>query len=163
MTEPNDPEFITPERTAELLAQAPARPLNRERVAGYARQMQEGAWRLADGPQAIGPEEARALVGQAAARYVAARLDGKRVAQYATRMLLGTWRASANAIPVTCDGWLLDGLNRLMAIILSGTTQTLIIEHTEGGIADRDEPWHSGPRICDIQPLADDDPARLDL
>lgn len=111
-----------------------------------------------EGPQEIGPDEARELMGLASLRYVAARLDGKRVAKYASLMRMGAWRLNLNPVPITEDGRLVDGLNRLAAIVLSGTTQTILIEHAgEGGILPE---FHQGPRVCDVEPLPADDPRR---
>lgn len=107
----------------------------------------------------VGPREARELMSKAAVRYVAARLDGKRVAKYATLMLLGTWQPSTNPIPLTDDDRLVDGLNRLAAIVLSGTTQRMIIARTGGAEGQLPE-FHQGPRLCDIEPLPEDHPDR---
>jgi hypothetical protein len=101
----------------------------------------------------INPQEARELIGQAAVRYVAARLDGKSVARHTSLMLLGTWEPSLNPIPITSDGYLVDGLNRLMAIVISGTTQRMIIEHDPRPVAERGIGFHSGPRVRDMEHL----------
>lgn len=149
---------MTPEKAAELLRRG-TRPLNRDKAAEYARQMQEGPWRPVDGVCEIGPDEARHLVSLAAVRYVAARLDGKRVAKYASFMLLGTWQPSPEPIPITEDGYLVNGLNRLMAVILSGTTQQFVIATAPHPVAELGMAFHSGPRVRDIEMLPEDHPA----
>lgn len=99
----------------------------------------------------IGPDQARELISKASMRYVAARMDGKKVAKYTAIMLCGQWQASTTAIPVV-RGYLFDGINRLMAVIVSGTTQRFLVDEAdEPDVSGAPVPdWHRGPRVCDV-------------
>ncbi|MEV6401080.1 hypothetical protein AB0M39_40960 [Streptomyces sp. NPDC051907] len=157
MTEPREHDtYITPEKAAELLGHA---KVSTDHAAAYARQVEADAW-ITDGVHEIDPERARELMRRSALRYVAERLDGKRVARYATLMLMGTWKPSPDPIPLTEDGYLVNGLNRLAAIALSGTTQQMFIVTDPRPVAELGLDWHSGPRVCDVEPLPADHPDR---
>lgn len=100
----------------------------------------------------ITPERALELIQKASVNYVGARLDGRRVAQYARLMVEGEWQVTPDCEFPLADGKLVDGLNRLMAIVLSGTTQKFMV--TDASLIPTDlgwPAWHSGPRLCDLQ------------
>ncbi|MFD6335777.1 hypothetical protein ACFWGI_40200 [Streptomyces niveus] len=51
-------------------------------------------------------------------------------------------------------------MNELMAIIVSGATQRMIIATDAPPASGMGMPWHSGPRLRDIESLPADDPDR---
>lgn len=87
----------------------------------------EGSMASGD-PEEITPQRAAELVAKAPLGYVQQRLDRLRVAKYAALMSTGEWQPGPqHVIPVTADGQLIDGLNKLVAVIVSGTTQPMIV------------------------------------
>jgi hypothetical protein len=113
----------------------------------------------------VSPEMAVALIRMFSVNYLRARLRGESVATYASAMMDGTyesammdrnWGDSGGAIPITRDGYVLNGLNRMMAIVVSGTAQKLPLVIMNTTRDEELEPFgmpefHAGHRFCDIE------------
>lgn len=98
----------------------------------------------------VDPTKAMEMARLAAVSYVGSRLKGGSVALYVVSMLDGTWEFGGDrVIHLNWDGTkLVNGLGRLTAVALSGTTQRFTLVR----LPDKDlPPWHDGPRVCDVQ------------
>lgn len=73
----------------------------------------------------ITPEIAEKMLGKNTNNY--RRLNSSTVAKYAKDMFLGYWQVNGETIVFSKDGTLLNGQNRLAAIIKSNTTQKMLV------------------------------------
>lgn len=83
-----------------------------------------------DRVEQVDPARAAELLALAPLSYTAARFNARKTVQYTRTMRAGDWSPVASvldAVAVTDDGRLYNGLNRLVAIILSGTTQPMTV------------------------------------
>lgn len=80
----------------------------------------------------IDPAQAMLMVQAATPVYLQGRLNGSRTLTYARAMTAGEWdqapECQHDTIIMTDHGFLVNGLSRLMAVIVSGTTQTFMVE-----------------------------------